>query len=73
MTNPDSASMIAPSAGSVTNSNSPPAKPKISAIPPSHVGVNSNEESSDSNVVISTVVAVGHKFVVSSSDDPLVV
>ena len=55
--------MVASSVGSITNSNIPPSNPVIFTIPPSHVAVNSNEESSGSNVVISTVVVVGHKYV----------
>ena len=61
--------MVASSEGSITNSNRPPSNPVIFKIPPSHVGVNSNEESSGSKVVISTIVVVGHKSELSMSDD----
>ena len=46
--------------GSITNSNRPPSNPVIFTIPPSHVEVNSNEESSASRAVISIIVEVAH-------------
>ena len=52
--------MVASSVGSITNSNIPPSNPVIFTIPPSHVGVNSIEESSASRADISIVVVVAH-------------
>ena len=52
--------MVAWSEGSITNSNRPPSNPVIFTIPPSHVEVNSNEESSASRAVISIIVEVAH-------------
>ena len=48
MIKPVEESITAPSVGAASNEKVPPAKPVIVAVPPSHVGVISKEESSGS-------------------------
>ena len=59
MIKPVEESITAPSVGAVSNVKVPPAKPVIVAVPPSHVGVISKEESSSSTDVIEIIVVVG--------------
>ena len=61
---PVSGSITASSAGASAKANEPPAKPVTVAIAPSHVAVNSKEESSPSNVIIEIVVVEGHSLLV---------
>ena len=53
MISPLAGSISAPSLGISTKLKTPPESPNILAIAPSHVGVNSKDESSTANVVIS--------------------
>ena len=46
--------MTAPSVGASAKANVPPSTPVMVAVAPSHVAVNSNDESSSSSVVTSS-------------------
>ena len=60
-------SIVAPSAGTSAKLNVPPSTPVTKAVAPSHVAVNSKEESSSINVVTSVVEVDGQaSFVVYS-------
>ena len=59
-----SVSITAPSAGASEKANEPPDKPVTVAVAPSHVAVNSKEESSPSNVKTEIVVVEGHSLLV---------
>ena len=62
---PVSGSITAPSLGDSAKLNVPPSTPVTMAVAPSHVAVNSNEESSPSKGVILLIVVDGHSpFVV---------
>ena len=62
---PVSGSITAPSVGDSAKLNVPPSIPLTLAVAPSHVAVNSNEESSPSRGVILLIVVDGHSpFVV---------
>ena len=59
-----SVSITAPSLGASAKANEPPGKPVTVAVAPSHVAVNSKEESSSSSVVTSKVDVEGHELMI---------
>jgi hypothetical protein len=61
---PVEGSITAPSVGAVSNAKVPPTKPVMVAVPPTHVGVISKEESSAIIDVTETIVVVGQSQLV---------